>query len=123
MGLTILYITHDLSTLQYICHRTEIMYLGKIVEIGRTTDLLEKPLHPYSRALFTAVPRLDPDYAKPIVAISGEIPSPVNLPLGCRFSPRCPEVQKICKEYEPWLKSVTNNRFVACHLVGGEKKI
>lgn len=122
MGLAILYITHDLSTLQYICHRTGIMYLGKIVEIGRTTDLLEKPLHPYSRALFIAVPRLDPDYVKPIVAISGEIPSPVNLPLGCRFWPRCPEVQKICKEKEPWLKSVTNNRLVACHFVDGEKR-
>ncbi len=74
MGLSILYITHDLSTLQYVCQRTGIMYLGKIVEIGNTPELLERPLHPYSRALFMAVPRLDPDYIKPRVNISGEVP-------------------------------------------------
>lgn len=123
MGLSILYITHDLSTLQYVCQRTGIMYLGKIVEIGNTTQLLERPLHPYSLALFTAVPRLDPDYIKPKVNISGEVPSPINLPQGCRFWPRCPEVQAICREQEPWLQPAGPDRGVACHLSAGEKGI
>jgi peptide/nickel transport system ATP-binding protein len=116
MGLSILYITHDLSTLQYICHRTGIMYLGRIVEIGNTTPLLERPLHPYSQALFAAVPRLDPDYVKPKVRISGEIPSPVNIPQGCRFWPRCPEAQEICRKKEPILQPTGPERWVACHV-------
>lgn len=123
MGLSILYITHDLSTLQYVCQRSAIMYLGKIVEIGNTTELLRKPLHPYSRALFTAVPRLDPDYIKPKVNITGEIPSPVNLPQGCRFWPRCPEVQEICKKTEPELCWLTNDRMLACHTRDRRKAI
>ena len=121
MGLSILYITHDLSTLQYVCQRTGIMYLGKIVEIGNTPELLERPLHPYSRALFRAVPRLDPDYIKPRVNISGEIPSPINLPQGCRFWPRCLEVQALCREQEPRLRQAGPGRWVACHWSGGEK--
>jgi peptide/nickel transport system ATP-binding protein len=116
MGLSILYITHDLSTLQYICHRTGIMYLGRIVEIGNTTPLLERPFHPYSQALFAAVPRLDPDYIKPKVRISGEIPSPMNIPHGCRFWPRCPEAQEICKKTEPALQPAGPEHWVACHV-------
>jgi len=118
MGLSILYITHDLSTLQYVCHRTGIMYLGRIVEIGNTTEILKRPLHPYSRALFTAVPRLDPDYVKPKLDITGEVPSPINLPRGCRFWPRCLEVQALCKEEEPWQRQAGPDRWVACHLTG-----
>jgi peptide/nickel transport system ATP-binding protein len=121
MGLSILYITHDLSTLQYVCQRTGIMYLGRIVEIGNTAPLLERPLHPYSRALFAAVPRLDPDYIKPKLNISGEIPSPINLPRGCRFWPRCLEVQEICREQEPELRETLTGRWVACHMTGCEK--
>jgi peptide/nickel transport system ATP-binding protein len=121
MGLSILYITHDLSTLQYVCQRTGIMYLGRIVEFGKTAELLGRPLHPYSRALFAAVPRLDPDYVKPKVKIAGEVPSPINLPRGCRFWPRCLEVTGTCREMEPVLQAASPDRWVACHLTGCER--
>jgi len=117
MGLSILYITHDLSTLQYVCHRTGIMYLGRIVEIGNTAPLLERPLHPYSQALFAAVPRLDPGYIKPKVKILGEIPSPISIPQGCRFWPRCPEAQGMCRKQDPALRQADPERWVACHLL------
>jgi peptide/nickel transport system ATP-binding protein len=116
MGLTILYITHDLSTLSYICNRTAIMYLGKIVEMGGTTGLVRNPLHPYTKALVAAVPRVAPNGAKPRVEIIGQIASPIDLPVGCRFRPRCPRAREICEEREPPLLPVGEERRVACHL-------
>jgi len=88
----ILFITHDLSLARHMCNRLAIMYLGKIVEMGETESVIQKPLHPYTQALIAAVPVPDPDYKRGKIPIKGEVPSPVNLPPGCRFHPRCPKM-------------------------------
>lgn len=118
MGLTMLYITHDLSTLRYICHRTAIMYLGRIVEIGPTEEVIDNPLHPYTQALIAAVPRTDPERHRQAVRIEGEIPDPIDLPQGCRFRPRCNQAFEACFA-EPELREVTPGHYVACHLYDG----
>ncbi len=115
-GLTYLYITHDLATARYICDRIAIMYLGKIVELGSMDSVLENPLHPYTRALLAAVPVPDPDIKIGEIPIKGEIPSPINIPSGCRFHPRCPYAKEICRSKEPELKEIEYQHFVACHL-------
>jgi len=111
-----LYITHDLALTRHVCDRIAVMYLGKIVELGRTEDIIDNPLHPYTKALISAVPVPDPDSKRIEVTIKGEIPSPINIPLGCRFSTRCPSVMNICQEKEPELVEIEKERFVACHL-------
>jgi len=111
-----LYITHDLALTRHVCDRIAVMYLGKIVELGRTEDIIDNPLHPYTKALISAVPVPDPDSKRIEVTIKGEIPSPINIPLGCRFSTRCPSVMSICQEKEPELVEIEKERFVACHL-------
>jgi oligopeptide/dipeptide ABC transporter ATP-binding protein len=111
-----LYITHDLALTRHVCDRIAVMYLGKIVELGRTEDIIDNPLHPYTKALISAVPVPDPDSKRIEVTIKGEIPSPINIPLGCRFSTRCPSVMNICLEKEPELVEIEKERFVACHL-------
>jgi peptide/nickel transport system ATP-binding protein len=115
MGLTMLYITHDLSTLRYICNRTAIMYLGRIAEIGPTEEVIDNARHPYTQALIAAVPRTDPDTHRQAVRIEGEIPDPIDLPRGCRFRPRCNRAFDTCFE-EPELKEVAPGHYVACHL-------
>jgi peptide/nickel transport system ATP-binding protein len=115
MGLTMLYITHDLSTLRYICTRTAIMYLGRIAEIGPTEAVIDQAHHPYTQALIAAVPRTDPDVRRPAVRIEGEIPDPIDLPHGCRFRPRCNRAFDACFE-EPELQEVAPGHHVACHL-------
>lgn len=115
MGLTMLYITHDLSTLRYICNRTAIMYLGRIAEIGTTEAVIDHAHHPYTQALIAAVPRTDPDVRRQVVRIKGEIPDPIDLPRGCRFRPRCNRAFDACFE-EPELKPVAPQHHVACHL-------
>jgi peptide/nickel transport system ATP-binding protein len=115
MGLTMLYITHDLSTLRYICNRTAIMYLGRIAEIGPTNEVVDQARHPYTQALIAAVPRIDPDVQRPVVRIAGEIPDPIDLPRGCRFRPRCNRAFEACFE-EPELREVSPGHQVACHL-------
>jgi len=111
-----LYITHDLALTRHVCDRIAVMYLGKIVELGRTDDIIDNPLHPYTKALISAVPVPDPDSKRIEVTIKGEIPSPINIPPGCRFSTRCPSVMNICREKEPELIEIEKERFVACHL-------
>jgi peptide/nickel transport system ATP-binding protein len=115
MGLTMLYITHDLSTLRYICNRTAIMYLGRIAEIGPTEAVIDHALHPYTQALIAAVPRTDPDVHRQSMRIEGEIPDPIDLPRGCRFRPRCKRAFEACFT-EPELKEVAPGHHVACHL-------
>lgn len=115
MGLTLLYITHDLSTLRYICNRTAIMYLGRIAEIGPTEAVIDDARHPYTQALIAAVPRTDPDAGRQAVRIEGEIPDPIDLPRGCRFRPRCDRASDVCFE-EPELQEVVPWHQVACHL-------
>ncbi len=117
-GLTYLFITHDLAVAYYICDRIAVMYLGKIVEIGPAEKVIKNPLHPYTRALMIAVPKLDPslrDIEKDI-PIMGEVPSPIDIPPGCRFHPRCPYAKDICKREEPPFIEVESDHFVACHL-------
>jgi len=116
LNLTYLFISHDLSVVECIADRVAVMYLGKIVELGDTEDLYNNPLHPYAKALFASIPIPDPTVKRKRIMLTGEVPSPVNPPKGCRFHPRCPEAMEICAQKEPVLKDVGNNHFVACHL-------
>ncbi len=113
----LLYITHDLALARHICDRLAIMYLGKIMEMGTVDQVIEEPLHPYTRALMAAVPIPDPTAKRIEVIIKGEIPSPVNPPSGCRFHTRCPSyIGDICRKKEPKLIDMGNNHYVACNL-------
>ncbi len=114
--LTYVYISHDLSVVECIADRVAVMYLGKIVELARTPELYERPLHPYSIALFSAIPVPDPTLKRKRVMLSGEVPSPVNPPSGCRFHPRCDSAMQVCQTQEPKLIDVGNEHLVACHL-------
>ena len=117
LGLTYLFITHDLSTIKYLSNRIAVMYLGKIVEIGKTEDIFNDPLHPYTKALLSAIPIPDPEIRRERILLKGEIPSPINPPTSCRFHTRCPVKNKICEIKEPKLKEVKNGHLVACHLI------
>jgi oligopeptide/dipeptide ABC transporter ATP-binding protein len=116
LGLTYLFVSHDLSVVECISDRVGVMYLGKIVEIAPTADLYKEPLHPYAQALFSAIPIPDPTRRRTRAPLKGEVPSPVNPPAGCRFNPRCEKALEICRREEPRLIDVGNNHFVACHL-------
>jgi len=116
LDISYLYITHDLATAKHICNRIGIMYLGKLVEEAPAEDLLENPLHPYTEALIAAVPVPDPTAEKSRVIIRGEVPNAVNIPPGCRFNPRCPYAEEICRQKQPELVEVKNGHRVACHL-------
>lgn len=115
MGLASLYISHDLSLIRYICDRTAVMYLGRIVEIGPAEQVIHSPQHPYTKVLIDAVPVPDPDNKRPEPNISGEIPSPIDLPSGCRFHPRCQEAADQCRKEPPPIIQVGSNHFVECH--------
>jgi peptide/nickel transport system ATP-binding protein len=112
---TFLYITHDVALTRYMCNRIAVMYLGKIVEMGSTEELIRHPAHPYMEALIAAVPVPDPTARRTEVVIKGEVPSAVNPPSGCRFHPRCPYAKDICKKEEPRLSKTSKERYVACH--------
>ncbi|MHA1617286.1 MAG: ABC transporter ATP-binding protein [Candidatus Njordarchaeales archaeon] len=121
LGISFLYITHDLATAAYLTDRIAIMYLGKIVEKGKSESVLEDPMHPYSQALISAIPIPDPEEArrKRRMVLKGEIPSPIMIPKGCRFWPRCPKAFDKCRKEVPKLVEVEPGRFVACHLYSG----
>jgi len=114
--LTYVYISHDLSVVECIAERVAVMYLGKVVELASTPELYARPLHPYSVALFSAIPVPDPTVKRKRITLTGEVPSPVNPPSGCRFHPRCDSAMDICKTQEPQLFDVGNGHMVACHL-------
>lgn len=114
--LTYLFITHDLGVIEYISDRVAVMYLGRIVELADTPDLFRRPLHPYTEALLSAVPVLDPEAKRPRIILPGEPPSPLNPPSGCPFHPRCPKRFERCPIEEPVLKEVEPNHWVSCHL-------
>ena len=118
-GLTYLFIAHDLSMVRHICDRVAVMYLGSIVELAERNELYENPLHPYTKALFSAVPIPDPkkDRTRQRVILSGDVPSPINPPAGCRFHPRCPIAVPQCSVDTPEWRSVASGHWVACHLV------
>jgi oligopeptide transport system ATP-binding protein len=116
LGLTILFISHDLSIVQYMSDFVAVMYLGKILEMADTDTLYNNPLHPYTKALIAAVPIADPTIKKKRILLSGSIPTPINPPLGCRFQERCIYNKPRCNE-EPKLKEYENNHWVACHFI------
>jgi oligopeptide/dipeptide ABC transporter ATP-binding protein len=117
MGLTLLFIAHDLSMVRYVSDRTAVMYLGRLVELGKADDVFFRPLHPYTRSLIASNPEADPERERRRVrgGPPGEIPSPVNLAPGCRFAGRCPFAAPVCKERDPRWLEVEPGRFVACH--------
>jgi oligopeptide/dipeptide ABC transporter ATP-binding protein len=117
LDLAMLFITHDLRLVHYISHRVAVMYLGQIVEIAPSEAVFRQPLHPYSQALLAALPKTDPRDRRSEVAIQGEPPSPINVPSGCSFHPRCPWVKDVCKVKDPELLEVDDGRKVACHVV------
>jgi peptide/nickel transport system ATP-binding protein len=115
LGLSFLFITHDLALAKHTCDRLAVMYLGKVVEVGLSDELIDKPFHPYTQALIAAIPVPDPDGRKVKVFAGGEVPSAVNVPSGCRFHPRCTYSRDICKTTEPELRKVEGEHWVACH--------
>ncbi len=118
LGLTYLFIAHDLAAVKHIAQRIAVMYLGGIVELAPADEVYERPLHPYTRALISAVPIPDPSQReRKRIRLDGEIPSPIDPPPGCHFHPRCPYAEPICKTDAPPLTEVSPGRFVACHPV------
>jgi len=115
-GLTLLFIAHDLSVIKHISDRVAVMYLGKIVEMASKKELFDNPKHPYTEALLSAIPVPNPRFRKKGTILMGDVPSPVNIPSGCRFHTRCGYVRSICRENEPELKDVGGKHLVACHL-------
>ncbi len=115
LGLTFLFISHDLSVVAHTCDHVAVMYLGQIVEIAPTRKLFSKTRHPYTKALLSAIPHLDPDAEKTAIKLEGEIPSPINPPSGCKFHTRCPFAQDRCKAEEPEWREIDDDHFVSCH--------
>jgi peptide/nickel transport system ATP-binding protein len=116
-GLTYVFISHDLNVVQHISDRIGVMYLGKLVELAPADELFNLPLHPYTQALFGAIPLPDIDNMRELTVLEGNVPSPINPPSGCRFHTRCPVAQEICTRDEPEFRQVQPGRFVACHFV------
>jgi oligopeptide transport system ATP-binding protein len=118
LGLTYLFITHDLSMVRHISDRIGVMYLGRIVELAPSADLYHRPSHPYTRALLSAIPVPDPEAARAAEPMQGEIPSPIDIPSGCRFRTRCPMAKDICARVDPPLTDVGGGHLSACHFAG-----
>jgi oligopeptide/dipeptide ABC transporter ATP-binding protein len=115
-SLTYLFVAHDLSVVRYFCDRVAVMYLGKIVEDCTTQELFENPFHPYAKALLSAVPVPDPSKRRVREPLSGTMPSPLNIPTGCRFHTRCPHLMDACSRAEPQLREISPGRNVSCFL-------
>jgi oligopeptide transport system ATP-binding protein len=118
LGLTYLFISHDLSMVRHIADRVAVMYLGRIVELAPREALYARPLHPYTEALLSAVPEPDPNIEARVerIILKGDVPSPANPPKGCNFSTRCPKVMSVCRQIDPESREIEPGRFVACHL-------
>ena len=117
MNLTYLFISHDLSVVKFISDKVGVMYLGSMVEFGEKKDIFDNPLHPYTKALFSAIPNPDPDVKMNRIVLKGDIPSPTNPPKGCRFHTRCPHATEKCATVAPCYREYGNGHFAACHLL------
>jgi oligopeptide/dipeptide ABC transporter ATP-binding protein len=115
LGLTLLFIAHDLSVVEHVSDRVAVMYVGKIIEMAETEKLLGHPLHPYTEALLSSVPPADPDIHPNRIQLQGEVPSPANPPSGCIFHPRCSYAKPQCSQQEPVLYDISPGHFVSCH--------
>ena len=115
-GITYLFISHDLSVVEHISDTVGVMYLGNMVELAPTDKLFANPLHPYTQALFSAIPVPDPDFKMDRVVLEGSIPSPANPPAGCKFHTRCSKCMEVCKHFTPELREMEGEHFCACHL-------
>ena len=119
-GIAYIFISHDLSVVEHISDEVGVMYLGSMAEYGKTEDIFERPLHPYTEALFSAVPVPDPDYKMNRIILKGDIPSPADPPLGCKFHTRCEKCMEICQRKEPVFREYAPGHYVACHLYDEE---
>jgi peptide/nickel transport system ATP-binding protein/oligopeptide transport system ATP-binding protein len=117
-GYAYLFISHDLSVIKHVSHCIAVMYLGRIVEQAPKESLFARPLHPYTRALMAALPQPNPEKRHLLAVLQGDVPSPVNVPKGCRFHPRCPEIMDSCSREEPVFREVEGGHWVACHRCG-----
>jgi oligopeptide/dipeptide ABC transporter ATP-binding protein len=115
LGLTLIFVAHDLSVVEHISDRIAVMYVGKIVELAETVELLHRPLHPYTEALLSSIPPADPEIQVNRIRLDGEVPSPANPPSGCIFHPRCAYTQSICSQQEPPLIELQPGHFASCH--------
>jgi len=116
-SLTYMFISHDLSVVKFISDRVGVMYLGRMVELAPTAEMFDEPLHPYTKALMSAVPVPDPQAKRERIVLSGDVPSPQNPPPGCTFHPRCPLASEVCRSSVPEWREVSAGRYVACHLI------
>jgi oligopeptide/dipeptide ABC transporter ATP-binding protein len=117
LGLTYLFISHDLSVIRHICNRVAVMYLGKMVELGKTEEIYRAPAHPYTQALLSAIPLPNPlqQRKRARIILQGDVPNPINPPSGCRFHTRCPLATELCKREEPQFEEMKPGRWIACH--------
>jgi len=123
LGASYLMISHDLSLVRHVADRVGVMYLGRLVELGTVDDVFHPPSHPYTRALLSAVPKIEPDVSRPVIRLEGSVPSAQNPPAGCRFHTRCPDkIGRVCEETEPPLHRVSGTHWIACHIPIGELK-
>jgi oligopeptide/dipeptide ABC transporter ATP-binding protein len=120
-GLTYLFVTHDLDVTRYISQRTAVLYLGRVVELAPTADMFAAPLHPYTQALVRAAPRVSVTRKTSKPALTGDLPNAIDRPAGCHFHPRCPQVMAVCRDVEPPLRRLDDDRMVACHLHDPER--
>ena len=117
-GFSYMFISHDLSVVEHLCQRVGVMYLGSMVELADKDELFDNPLHPYTKALLSAIPIPDPTIKRDRIILTGDIPSPANPPKGCKFHTRCPYATDKCKEEAPEYREIKEGHFVACHRVG-----
>jgi oligopeptide/dipeptide ABC transporter ATP-binding protein len=122
LGLTFLFISHDLGVVKHMADRVGVMYLGTLVEEAPKREFYAAPLHPYSQALISAIPSMDPERPKERIILTGDVPSPASPPEGCRFHTRCPHAEEVCRRTVPLLKTVGPDHLAACHLVAGETR-
>ena len=114
LGLTMLFISHDLDVVEYLCDRVVVLYLGKVMEVATTEELFARPSHPYTRALLAASPKPDPEMATERIALKGDIPSPISPPSGCVFRTRCPHAAEACAQTVPPLEEISAGHYSAC---------